>query len=97
MTTMRTNRIALGFLALVLMHASPAQAHNVPMHNGVTVGSVLGSVVLPACATEDSVNCVWDAHAQGNGQGTSFVALSDGATVEILSEDGSVQSFSADR
>lgn len=24
------------------------------------------------CATEDSVNCYWDAHARGNGTGHSF-------------------------
>jgi hypothetical protein len=30
---------------------------------------------LPACATEDSSNCFWDAAVQGNGQGTSFVDI----------------------
>ena len=29
--------------------------------------------LLPACATEDSANCYWDASTQGNGLGTSFV------------------------
>ena len=28
---------------------------------------------LPPCPTEDSDNCIWDAAAWGNGQGTSFV------------------------
>lgn len=28
---------------------------------------------LPACPTEDSTNCAWDAQAQGNHIGTSFV------------------------
>lgn len=30
---------------------------------------------LPPCAEEDSDNCVWDAEAQGNGEGVSFVSL----------------------
>lgn len=30
---------------------------------------------MPACAQEDSVNCAWNAHTQGNGKGHSFVAL----------------------
>lgn len=25
------------------------------------------------CDTEDSVNCVWNANVQGNGQGNSFI------------------------
>lgn len=25
------------------------------------------------CATEDSVNCVWNANVQGNGTGNSFI------------------------
>lgn len=31
--------------------------------------------VLPACATEDSDNCRWDAARQGNGRGSSVVTL----------------------
>jgi hypothetical protein len=30
---------------------------------------------LPACVTEDSDNCFWDAREQGNGAGLSFVTL----------------------
>lgn len=30
---------------------------------------------LPACSTEDSTNCVWDARIHGNGEGRSFVDL----------------------
>lgn len=33
--------------------------------------------LLGACPTEDSVMCVWDAEAQGNGLGTSFLSVSD--------------------
>lgn len=28
---------------------------------------------LPACATEDSADCFWDATVHGNGEGRSFV------------------------
>lgn len=35
---------------------------------------------LPECATEDSIQCYWDATLQGNGQGQSFVNY-DGHTV----------------
>ena len=31
--------------------------------------------VLPACPTEDSDMCAWDAATQGDGTGTSFVSL----------------------
>lgn len=31
-----------------------------------------GLAVLPACETEDSTNCIWDADTQGNGEGRSF-------------------------
>lgn len=30
---------------------------------------------LPACETEDSTNCYWDATVQGNGLGQSFVDI----------------------
>ena len=30
---------------------------------------------LPACATEDSDNCYWDAEVQGNGEGQSFIVI----------------------
>ncbi len=31
--------------------------------------------ILPACPTEDSSNCRWDAARQGNGYGQSFIDL----------------------
>lgn len=34
---------------------------------------------LPACATEDSTNCYWDAETMGNGEGLSFIDV-DGET-----------------
>lgn len=30
---------------------------------------------LPPCPTEDSINCVWDASARGNGKGASFMDI----------------------
>ena len=40
---------------------------------GVSYSTGTVSHKLPACATEDSTNCVWDATTRGNGKGTSFV------------------------
>ena len=31
--------------------------------------------ILPACPTEDSNFCSWDASTHGNGQGSSFVTI----------------------
>ncbi|WNT44312.1 membrane protein [Microbacterium phage CandC] len=48
------------------------------------IGAFIGSAItepspnppaLPACATEDSDNCWWDATKQGNGAGLSFVVI----------------------
>lgn len=33
--------------------------------------------LLPACEAEDSTNCYWDASTQGNGVGSSFLAIND--------------------
>lgn len=43
----------------------------------LTIMAVILSLILPPCATEDSNQCTWDASVQGNGQGTSFVAIGD--------------------
>lgn len=40
------------------------------------------AVELPACATEDSDNCYWDASSRGNGSGNSFV-VRDGVVTFI--------------
>lgn len=32
-------------------------------------------VIFGLCNTEDSVNCVWDARSQGNGEGISSLYL----------------------
>ena len=31
--------------------------------------------ILPACASEDSSNCYWNASARGNHQGVSFIDI----------------------
>lgn len=36
---------------------------------------MLFAVTMPACPTEDSNNCYWSAHVQGNGQGRSFAVV----------------------
>ena len=35
----------------------------------------IGRSTLPACATEDSDDCQWDARTSGNGEGRSFVTI----------------------
>jgi hypothetical protein len=37
---------------------------------------------VPACETEDSTACYWNAASQGNGVGSSFLSLTD--TVRIV-------------
>lgn len=32
-------------------------------------------LAVPACPTEDSNNCYWDAQTQGNGRGQSFIDI----------------------
>lgn len=40
------------------------------------IAIILAIVIgMPACATEDSTNCVWIAPEQGNGAGASFVDI----------------------
>lgn len=38
--------------------------------------------LLDSCPTEDSTNCVWDATAQGNGHGQSFIDI-DGTAYNL--------------
>ena len=40
------------------------------------------SLILPACEYEDSDNCYWNAQAQGNGAGQSFVTVA-GYRIEV--------------
>ena len=42
--------------------------------------SVLLAILLalfPACPTEDSTGCVWDAQTHGNGEGRTFLAIGE--------------------
>lgn len=40
---------------------------------GQTIESKDNGFSLPACATEDSDNCIWNAETMGNGKGRSFI------------------------
>jgi hypothetical protein len=42
---------------------------------------------LPACASEDSTNCVWHADTQGNGEGRSFIDV-EGKQIFISGRKG---------
>lgn len=37
--------------------------------------------LFPSCATEDSTMCYWDASTHNNGQGSSFIALSEDVVI----------------
>jgi hypothetical protein len=41
-------------------------------------------LVFGLCEAEDSVNCVWDARAQGNGEGISFFYVETRGTEFLL-------------
>lgn len=45
-------------------------------------------IYLPACTTEDSTDCYWDATVQGNGTGTSFIDI-DGVQHTVTVPEGS--------
>lgn len=36
------------------------------------------STILEPCATEDSINCVWEARERGNGKGLSYIDINGG-------------------
>lgn len=42
---------------------------------------------LPACPTEDSIGCYWDASTRGNGIGRSFIADQSGAIHYVRGSD----------
>jgi hypothetical protein len=56
----------------------------------ITMFAVL-MAALPACSTEDSINCAWNAEIQGNGAGTSFIALEASYSVMFVYETGEVE------
>jgi hypothetical protein len=49
----------------------------------MSVVALLLALFFPPCLTEDSTWCYWDASTQGNGQGVSFVTLSEGDTIYL--------------
>lgn len=49
----------------------------------MTVIMFLLALLLPACGSEDSTGCYWDATTHGNGTGTSFVAISDDVVIYL--------------
>ena len=38
---------------------------------------------FPSCHSDGDAWCFWDAQAQGNGMGTSYIALWDGVLVHV--------------
>lgn len=38
------------------------------------------------CATEDSTQCYWNAQTQGNGEGTSFIAINDSIAIHFTND-----------
>ena len=65
-----------------------AFAASLGLITGVTLSTAITSTAashapvptIPACATEDSTSCYWDATTQGNGQGESFYTDAEGNT-----------------
>lgn len=56
---------------------------------GVLVTQDHAPTPLPACVSDDGATdrpCLWDAQRQGNGEGTSFVALPDGTIIPLTSQ-----------
>lgn len=41
------------------------------------------ALMFGSCPTEDSAQCVWVAQEQGNGAGTSFLALTDDIVIYL--------------
>jgi len=43
---------------------------------GITLGILFNAMTTP-CAAEDSLNCYWSGSTMGNGQGSSYVTISN--------------------
>lgn len=66
------------------------------LSGGVNQGSADASLVAPLpCASEDSVNCFWDASEQGNGQGESFYVDDAGQIYRVGSAESPSDALSA--
>lgn len=64
--------------AAFLVGLAAASGYGAPSHSEVNASNAAHS--LPACATEDSDNCYWDAATRSNGQGHSFFVISGHVT-----------------
>jgi hypothetical protein len=69
-----TAGFALGSSVTVQLMTAANPPIVVPDHS-VTSVSLIAEALDTPCAQEDSDNCYWDAEEQGNGEGTSFVAI----------------------
>lgn len=78
---MKTALTALSIVAAMTVVHGATTKHNTPNTvTQVTMSADGGSLHRPAlpkwmtrpCATEDSLNCYWNAKLQGNGKGKSF-------------------------
>lgn len=47
----------------------------------MSIVALILALMMPPCPTEDSSGCYWDAAANGNGEGISFVVLDNGTTL----------------
>lgn len=57
----------------------PHSCIDAPEYNNCGNGS---NNSLPACITEDSDNCYWDAQTMGNGKGRSFTVINGEVTYQ---------------
>lgn len=76
-------------LAVIVLIVAAFGAGQMVAHDEVSHGGTS----LPACPTEDSDDCYWDARLHGNGAGRSFVTV-DGVT---LYSDGSTTAWESER
>jgi hypothetical protein len=77
-----------GVIAVMLIWALDIATSQADAHGGAPrctdaiadAGGVCWGEPLPACQTEDSDNCYWDAATMGNGRGRSFVTVAGETT-----------------
>lgn len=57
------------------------------MQDAITAQDAHNATYRTACETDDSIGCVWDASANGDGQGQSYWADLDGNVFPIPHAD----------
>lgn len=62
-------RAVAQFAAYTVLIFAPVLGIHAIAYALVPEPSVQGGLTFPACATEDSTDCFWDASAHGNGRG----------------------------